>query len=209
VLGGDGVVYSVAQDEAPVALDTRAGLLAPALDGEGFVWTVPGGSPEELAVSRTGAESGLIPADWGDATAVVSLAVSRDSARLLALVQTPAGPALRVYGIVRESGVPKALSSTWFELVPPSPAPVTATWVSDTTVASLGRAGDGTPVVTTQDIGGRRLDSTAAVSDAVTLVGGNGLSGLRILTSDGDLRVLRGTGWQTTASEIEFIATQQ
>ncbi|WP_210480662.1 LpqB family beta-propeller domain-containing protein [Naasia sp. SYSU D00948] len=209
VLAGDGKVYAVPRGEPAVALDSRQGLLAPALDAEGFVWTVPGGSPGELAVSRLGGDSGLVAAQWGDATRIVSIAVSRDSTRLLTLLETPAGPALRVYGIVRDSGLPTALSATWFDLVPPGPTAVTATWVSDTTVASLGRSADGAPLVTTQQIGGRRLDSTSAVSDAVALVGGNGLSGLRILESDGDLLVLRGTAWQPTATEVGFLATQQ
>ncbi|WP_210506459.1 LpqB family beta-propeller domain-containing protein [Naasia sp. SYSU D00057] len=208
VLAGDGTVAAVRSGEDPVTVDTRPGLIAPALDEAGFVWTVPRGNPAALLATPPGGDPVPVASGWPAGSTVLSMAVSRDSTRLLTLLGTAAGPVLRVYGIVREDGVPVRLSEAWFDLIAPTGA-TTATWVSDTTVASLGTGIDGTPAVGLQDVGGPVLDTVAPVADAVALVGGNGQSGLRVLTSDGDVRVLRGTAWQTTASDVTYLATQQ
>ncbi|BDZ46001.1 GerMN domain-containing protein [Naasia aerilata] len=210
VHGGNAAAYAVARGENPVAVDARPGLVAPDLDGQGYLWTVPADAPQALTATRPGGSPLPIAANWTDASGVVSLAVSRDSTRLLALLTTPDGPRLRVYGIVRDkSAAPTQLSSTWYELIPPTGVPAGATWVSDTTVASLGRAADGSAAVVAQDVGGHRLDTVGDIDDAVALSGGNGLSGLRALTADGDVRVLRGAAWQTTASQVGLLAAQR
>ncbi|MCU1570394.1 MAG: hypothetical protein JWR33_1135 [Naasia sp.] len=207
----DGGVLAVRPGSPAVPIDDRGGLVAPSLDSQGFVWTVPGGDPSAIRATAPGRDPAPVAAKGlTDATEILSLAVSRDSARLLTLLRTVDGVSLRVFGIGRDgTGRPLALSDDWFDLVPPAGDPVTATWAADTTVASLGRDEDGGSSVTTQEVGGRVSDTLGELADAVALVGGNGLSGLRALRSDGSVQVLRGSGWQTVATDVAFLAAQR
>ncbi|HEY8589428.1 MAG TPA: GerMN domain-containing protein, partial [Naasia sp.] len=175
LLTATGVVAMEAGQDA-VAVDERAGLIAPGLDSQGFVWTVPADSPEALRVTPVGGASVDIATPWQEASAIVSLGVSRDSTRLLVLLETPEGTRLRVHGIVRDgAGAPVALSADGFELVPAEGTPVAATWVSETAVGSLAVDANGVGAIVTQDVAGHQLDAVADVPGAVALVGGNGL----------------------------------
>ena len=210
VLASGGVSY-VAPGQDPVLIDSRDDLIAPTLDSSGYVWSVPGNAPLALTATPAGGTAiGIAAPGLADATTIVSIAVSRDSTRLLVLLGTAEGARLRVFGIVRDAtGAPVGLSTTAFELVPPTEEPIAATWVTDGAVASLGRDPEGASTVSTQEIGGQRSDVLGGVVDAVALVGGNGLAGLRLLTADGSVQVLRGSGWQPTASGVAFLASQR
>lgn len=203
-------VVALQAGQDPLVVDDRAGLIAPGLDNGGYLWTVPADRPGELRVTQPGGEPLELAEPWMEASRIVALAVARDSTRLLVLLDTAEGPRLRVHGIVRDgAGAPVSLSPNWFELVPPEGTPVTATWVSETAVGSLGVDAQGVGAIRTQDVAGQQLDVVADVPGAVGLVGGNGLSGLRVVTADGAVAVLRGTTWQRTGSGVTLLATQR
>ena len=209
VLAPDGV-HVVRSDGQQQLVDDRANQIAPTLDGQGFVWTITSSDPTNLrAIDSSSGAMTPIETTWVDATSVQSIAVSRDSTRLLTLLDVGGASVLRVYGIIRDSdGAPFTLSDSSYELILPPGTAVSTTWVDDSTVGTLVRAGEADYRVVIQDLGGRST-LLPRLTDATTLVGGNGQGGLRILTASGDLQVVRGAGWQPVASGVTLLATQR
>ncbi|THG30712.1 GerMN domain-containing protein [Naasia lichenicola] len=202
-------VQAVSATGAAALVDDRADLIAPGLDGGGIVWSVPSTDPANLRAVTLEGVATPIEVPWTDATAIRSMAVSRDSTRLLVLLDIGGASVLRVYGIIRdEQGSPFTLSDDAYELVLPAGTGITTTWVDESSVATLVRVGEADYRVILQDIGG---PSTALprLTDAVSVVGGNGQNGLRVLTQSGDVEVLRGTNWQATVSGVQLLATQR
>ncbi|MFD1715660.1 GerMN domain-containing protein [Amnibacterium flavum] len=208
VRGASGVTL-VTDGGGTVPIDARGGLIAPALDSRGFVWTVPAGEPGAVQVADVNGTASAVPSGWNDLESVVSIGVSRDSTRLMVYGTADGAGLLRVYGIVRDAdGRPTGLSTSWFELVPPAGTPVAATWVDETSVASVATAASGEPSIVSQVVGGMSEQLSRATS-AVTISGANGESGLRLLAADGDVLVLRGAGWQVTGAGVSYLANQR
>lgn len=209
VLTPSGVWAVPSGDALPVLLDARPGLVDPGIDGYQFVWSVPAGAPGALrAIELSGTvhevESAL-PAD----SRVVSLAVSRDDARLLIMLDGPGGPRLVVAAVIRDetSGVPVRLGELR-ELPLNGTAAVDAAWVDEVRVASITRTDEQT-LVELHEIGGRSRP-LGLPRDAVQIVGGNGgIDGIRVLGADGVVFEPRGSGWQATSLRASFLATQQ
>ncbi|HWH25273.1 MAG TPA: LpqB family beta-propeller domain-containing protein [Pseudolysinimonas sp.] len=201
-------VFLVRGGADPVLLDSRPGLVAPSLDSDGFTWSVPAGHPDALlAISPTG--TALPIAGLPSGAQLVSLDVSRDGARLLVALQTPAGPELRVAGIVRASnGTPSALVAPAISLAVGASPLIDATWVDGAQVATLSGAGADTEV-DLYEIGGEHL-SLGSVDSGVQLVGGNTAQGLRVRDAEGRVRrPSGGSTWQDTGIVASFLATQQ
>jgi hypothetical protein len=136
----------------------------------------------------------------------VSMAVSRDGARLLLYLSTSSGPQLTVYGILRQDGVPVGLGEP-FPLPVTSETPIGAAWVDNRTVATLSAADDET-LVRSFGIGGPSV-VLGQLDVASTIVGGNsGTDGLRVLSGD-QLYRPRGSSWQQTGTTAQVLATQQ
>ncbi|TAL44511.1 MAG: hypothetical protein EPN91_04295 [Salinibacterium sp.] len=207
VLSGDGQVYLVNATGATL-LDRRPGLSAPSIDPFGYVWSAQAANASSVT---THDERGLehpakSPVQGGS---IVSLAVSRDGARLLLYFSTPGGPRLAVAGILRgDKNVPTGLGPL---LLLPAPAgkPIGAAWVDDRTVATASRSGAGV-AITAFEIGGASA-SLGQVPDATTIVGGNGgLVGIRLLRSNGEVwRPQGGGGWVSTGIVASVLATKQ
>lgn len=207
VLTPDGV-YAVRQSQdAPLRVDARSGLIAPSLDRYGFLWTVPEDQPGALLAVRADGSQSPITSSWPDASSIQSVQVSRDGTRLLALVTSAGEPRLLVAGITRGAdNTPVSLGDPLAYAVGDGAAR-SATWVDDVTVASLVESSDGRGEVVTQVIGGES-GALAPLDDAVQIVGGNTIKQLRALASDGGIRVLRTSVWETTSTGVVFIATQ-
>lgn len=205
VLGAGGVSF-VGPTGAPVLIDSRAGLVAPSLDPHGYVWTVPAANPRGLVA--TSPDDGVphdVPLDV-DGT-VVAVEVARDGARLLVVLSTPQGPRVFVVGILRDADLlPVALGAP-LELAA-SGTVLGGTWVDAQRVAVLVTSSTGTRAEVLALGGpGERFDDA---DDAVQIVGGNGVEGIRVLTSDG--RVLRPSSagvWVDTGLVASFLGTQQ
>lgn len=203
-------VWAVGEETEAILVDGRPGLVAPSLDSEGFLWSVPAADPSAiLAISPTG-EQIPIAAAWEEGDRIVSLNVSRDGVRLLVLLDSAQGPRMIVASIVRDDrGAPVRLTSPVLELAAEPGTPLDATWVDNVTVASLTRPEPGEdPVIVLQQVGGQS-EELGDVAGAVSIVGGNGRSNLRVLTSDGTIQVPRGSGWQRAGAGVDFIATQR
>jgi hypothetical protein len=201
--------YSVRKNGDPVRVDSRPGLIGPSLDPSGWVWSVPSGSPGAIQVAAAnGGEAHLITASWPGATAILTLAVSRDGTRVAALLKTETGYSLMAAGIVRGgNGSPTSLTDP-VELAVPAATPRSAAWTSDLTIAVLSATtGDATSIAQ-QTVGGDQT-STSGPSGGRTIVGAAGLSPYVVLSADGTLVAPTGTGWQAQTDKVGAIAVQQ
>lgn len=205
VLNAAGVTL-VRVGEDPVLLDPRHGLVTPALDGEGVVWSVPADSPDQLAWYLPDGTSGQVDVPWSG-TSIAAIEVSRDATRIVALLADGARTHFVAASIERgPDGVPVGLGTTPLRLDDVSGTPLDVAWLDAHTVASLTAMPDGTTEIVTQELGGfasRREGPAGGVAlDGTT-------TELRVLTSTGELDVRAGVGWQPRAGGIRFVAAQQ
>ncbi|WP_382307384.1 LpqB family beta-propeller domain-containing protein [Herbiconiux sp. UC225_62] len=207
VKAGNGQVYAVRGGDAPAVLDQRGGLIDPAVDPFGFVWTVPAAAPTSVTVYGSDDSGVTLPTSWDGASGITSLEISRDGTRALAFLSVDGLPKLVVAAVIRnQSGVPQRLGQP-VELSTGQGAPVDATWVDQLTVASVTALPSGEDRAVAQVLGGRSSSLGAPVG-AVSIAGGNDLDGLRVLSNDGGLLQQRGSAWQATTTGISRLAVQ-
>ncbi|MFD4422747.1 hypothetical protein ACFWN7_14770 [Agromyces sp. NPDC058484] len=205
VLNAQGVSIVRTGDE-PVLLDPRADLVTPAVDGEGVVWSVPAGAPDQLVWFAPDGTSDQVAVPWSG-TSIAAIEVSRDSTRIVALLADGAGTHFVAASIEREGdGRPVALGTTPLRLDDVSGTPLDVAWLDARTVASITGLPDGTTRIVTQELGG--FSSQRDGPDGGVLIDG-GNSDLRALTASGELGVPSGVGWQVRATGIRLIAPQQ
>ena len=199
-------------DEA-VLLDARPGMVAPAIDGLGVVWSASAdaatSSSGGLRVSLIDGTAQAVETGLGAGDRLISISISRDDARVLLLLDGSAGPRLVVAAVLRDeaTGLPVRLGP--FETLPVlEGTPVAAAWVDPVRVAAIVSIDD-SAVVQLVEIGGR-VRSLGRPTDAVQIVGGNnGVEGLRVRGSAGLVLEPRGSGWQSTGREALFLGVQQ
>ncbi|MGK9148807.1 hypothetical protein KXS11_14355 [Plantibacter flavus] len=187
-------------------VDTRPGLLPPTMDPYGFTWTVPASAPTAVLAHDAAGATVQVSTSWTGAATISALQVSREGTRLVALLQDGAQSRLVAAAIIRgDRNAPLQLGDP-VELRVMQSSAVTVTWVDDITVGVL--LDDGAQaMIVSQQIGGRSAPVTP-LADVVNLVGGNGLTQLRALTTDGRLFLPRGASWQEAGERVTFIATQ-
>lgn len=204
VRNADGVSIVRAGDD-PELLDPRDGLVTPAIDGEGVVWSVPADAPDELAWFAPDG-SGQVAAPWSGSQ-IAAIEVSRDSTRIIALLGDGARTHFIAASIRRNAdGHPEELGAEPLRLDDISGTPLDVAWLDARTVASITAMPDGTTRVVTQELGGFAIQRSGPL-EGVAIDGGN--NDLRALTSNGELEVRSGVGWQPRASGIRFMAAQQ
>ena len=208
-LGADGAVYlaQAAQDQ-PRALDDRGDLVRPSIDPFLFVWSAQRSSAASIvAYGSDGTahpiQSGL-PAD----ARIVSLGLSRDGTRLIVYLDTDVGPSLFAAGIVRgQDRVPTALGAL-VALQAHTGSPIDVTWMDDRTVVTVSQD-EGAASVTLYELGGPSA-SLGSIADALSISGGNGSDGLRVLRLGGQVYRPAGSGgWVDTGIKATFLGTKQ
>lgn len=201
-------LYGVRVGAEPRLLDPRPGLIAPSIDADGYVWSVPSAQPGALTVHTLSGEAVAVPTPWQEATSIVSLDVSRDGTRLLALLRSGNDDAqFMVAAIRRENSVPVGLGEPVL-LSSGVGTPLDATWIDELTVASLIRLPGGEEHILAQQIGGVSTPLESAPG-SISIAGSNTLRDLRALSAGGSLQVQRGVGWQERIEDVVLIATQQ
>jgi hypothetical protein len=209
VLGTGGV--SVVRRAAPAPpVDTRPNLIAPSLDEAGYTWSVPYDDPNAIKVfDPSGGSHPVSAALTSSGSQIVSLEVSREGARVLMLLSTPNGPRLIVAAILRdEKQVPVSIGSPILDVSLGDGQAVDATWVDQTTVATLVTSNQQSRVEL-YALGGKRT-SLDVLPSAQQIVGGNnGADGLRVLGDDQAIWIYRGSSWQRSNVIVAFIATQR
>ncbi|MGL3198716.1 MULTISPECIES: GerMN domain-containing protein [Curtobacterium] len=201
-------VFVVRSGQQRLRVDTRTDLVPPSVDdvGAGSVWVARKGDPSKVRTYSLTGEPHDVETTLPSGR-LVSFQVSRDSTRALALLQTADGPALYVMAIERDRDrVPTALGSP-VRVQAASGEAVSATWVSDVDVASVGQTDSGPEVVRTT-IGGRATTLPQPDGRATTIVGGSGGS---LLLRMSDARVLQSTGggWEPTGVTGSVLGTQR
>ena len=191
----------------PVRVDVRPGLIAPAFDNDGWVWSVPASAPTAVQVAGSSGEAHAVKADWPGALGIVSIAVSRDGARVVAVLRTPIGYSVVAAGVVRgEDGLPTELTQP-VELGVGDGTPLSVAWTGDLTVAVLSATNADATSITEQTIGGT-ITTTSGPASGGMIVGAGGLSRYLVLAADGTLQAPTGTGWQTQADRVGAVAVQ-
>lgn len=187
-------------------LDSRADLIAPVHDTNGFIWTVPASEPQELFAWSASRESFAIADAWPEASAISQLRVAPDGARVAAIIAIGGQEWVGLSGIVRdENGVPIALGD--FEPLSMLPGPgLGLAWLGEDALGVLTRDGETLQLVE-RVIGGPAATSIVP-TDTVAIAGANAISGVRLLSAGGVVAVKRGTGWQVSVSDVLVLATQ-
>ncbi|MFC9917666.1 GerMN domain-containing protein [Agromyces binzhouensis] len=207
VLADDGV-HLVRSGADAVLLDPRDGLITPALDVDGTLWSVPRDAPDELAWFAEDGSSGQIGVPW-NADRIVSLQLSRDGTRMVALLVDGSRTRLVAASVVRgENGVPVELGPVTLELAASGGTPLDVAWLDSRTVGTLTQTSESDTRLTVQELG-TPVESRDGPPSGIQVDGANSLRDLRILTSDGDLATGAGVFWQVQARDLRFLATQQ
>lgn len=200
--------YAVTASGGARLVDGRAGLVDPSLDGAGFVWSLVADDPSSLTAYSFDGTAHPVATSLPTGPNVTTFRVSRDGTRALLLLDDRGASRLLVAAVVRDSdGVPIRLGPP-LELSAPDGAPVDATWADQLTVAVLTSVGESSRV-TTSEVGGDSSSAGRPSSEAVAVVGGNGLDRLLVLSADGDVLEPRGSSWQSTGLTADLLATQR
>ncbi|MFF2370100.1 GerMN domain-containing protein [Agromyces sp. NPDC058110] len=208
ILDADGVSVLTVGDDEPLLLDPRDGLITPAYDRAGVVWTVPADAPSDLAwFSSDGQLNGRVEVPWSGSS-IAAIEVSRDGTRLLAQLADGTGTSFVVAAIHRDAdGMPVELGSTVLRLASVDGVPLDVAWVDGRTVASLTRTGGDATRIVTQFLGG--VASTRDGPDGgAQLDAANSVRDVRVRLESGELVVQSGVGWQERATGVRFVAAQ-
>lgn len=207
VLNTAGVYAVRADSDAATLVDDRPGLISPAIDNYGYIWTVPANAPGDLRVTGADGQPRDVKTNWPVATQISSLEVSRDGTRVIALIRTGDDWALVAAGIDRSTDeAPTGLAAP-LVLSLDTKSPVSATWVDSLTVAVLGQGENGATSVDEQQIGGT-LTTVAGPVAGESIVGSGGVVTYLVLTSTGSLQAPAGAGWQAQSEKVVLIGTQ-
>lgn len=208
LLSPDGVWVARAGG-APSLVDSRPGLIAPALDDYGHVWTVPRDNPTEVVAFSAEGSQNAVAVPWNEASSIVALRLSLDGQRAVALVVEDDRARVVVSSVARdERGTPTALGAP-IDLVAPAGSPVDAVWLDAITVAVAGADDTGRGNIVRQVVGGESVSYTG-VGAVADLAGGSAVVHLSVLSPSGVLSQPRGTSsWLVSATGVTALLTVQ
>lgn len=202
-------LYLVRSSGSTALVDARDNLAPGVFDYYGYIWSVPRELPHELFASTIGGVKRFVSTPWPDDGRVVSLALSRDGARVAALVESVVGTKLYVSGITRDAqNGPVAVGSP---LVLPVTGDVatSAVWVDALTVGVLSTQSETTSLLTLNVVGGSSRAVTPG-SVGLNLTSANGISQLFMGAGDGNLFAYRSGGaWRGVATGVSVLAQVQ
>ena len=202
-----GSVARVPAEGDIAVVDARPGLVDPSADPFGNIWSVPRDEPSAVRVFSAAGEQFEVADAWPAAGEITAMSVSRDGARVAALLVTGGRSEVWIAGIVRDTeNVPVRLG----DAVPLGPilgAGSGLAWLDESTVGVLS-TDTGGPLFSEQLLGGPATVSDAP-QDAASVAGATSISTVRLRTEDGALYVKRGANWQRTTRGVLVLATQQ
>lgn len=209
VLASGGVYVARVNEKQPQLIDGRSGLIAPAIDDFGMVWSVPADSSEPIiVVSPDGVAhpvSVSLPAD----SRIVSFTLALDNVRAAILLQTSAGARLIVAAIARDpsqSFIPVSIGAPVLDALLEGDTAVDAAWIDRFSVATLTNA-DGSSTVSAFEVGAQS-SSLGKPALGASIVGAHKLNLLRVLGVDHQLQSRLGSSWQSTAT-VDVLASQR
>jgi hypothetical protein len=209
-VAGVSVVTRSGNRTAVRLVDRRADLVDPALDAEGWVYSVPRGRPDSLVAFDRAGRAAPVASSLPAGSIVRSIEVSRDGSRLLALLETAGRPSALVAGIVRDgSGRPLRLTAGTYPVAVGTGSAVDATWVDPGSVAVVTQDQDGDQV-TVQRLGGESSSAGRLPGGVTDAVGGTSRNDLTIRTQNGALFTApQGAVWVATGATAQVLAVQR
>ncbi|RWR22240.1 hypothetical protein D8Y23_02580 [Microbacterium enclense] len=203
VLTQQGTVASALADGRTFLLDDRPGLVAPSIDSDGAIWSVPRTAPSQVRAYTPEGVPRDIGNAWPDASEVAAFQISRDGTRIAAVVTVAGVREVWLAGIVREGaaislGPPHVLSFS-------EPGAFDLSWLDDTTVGVLTSV-DGVARLDELNVGGR--GTVGPVPENAKAIAG-GSASVRVLDDTGRLFSRRGSSWTLVATDIRVLAGQQ
>lgn len=203
VLTQQSTVASALADGRTFLLDDRPGLVAPSIDSDGAIWSVPRTAPSQVRAYTPEGVPRDIGNAWPDASEVVAFQISRDGTRIAAVVTVAGVREVWLAGIVREGtaislGPPHVLSFS-------EPGAFDLSWLDDTTVGVLTSV-DGVARLDELNVGGR--GTVGPVPENAKAIAG-GSASVRVLDDTGRLFSRRGSSWTLVATDIRVLAGQQ
>ena len=201
-----GVVARVPASGPLLSLDQRHGLIDPVIDPQGYIWSTPADAPGALLAYGTDGKAIAVTGGWSSASHVSAIAMSRDGARLAALVTVGGQLSLEVSGVVRDGdGRPKSLGDALTLATFPGRG-IALTWLDDSTLGVIAASGSGR-VVVQQAVSGPST-STPAPDDAVGISGTIGTT-VRLRGADGTLYSQRGSNWEKAGTGVQVLGQAQ
>ncbi|CAB4620620.1 unannotated protein [freshwater metagenome] len=187
-------------------ISVKESSVEPQIDGSGTVWWVENHLPDLISVFADGREF-LVDGPWRGSAHIVGLEVSRDDARV-AIAINDLGHAYVLVGAITvdATGLPTAVNA-YRRLSVSADLIVDIAWADSNHVAVLGsRSGVVHAEVATVGGGSRLIGQP---QNPTGISGGNkGVSGLVVISGNGQLWKPRGVGWQATGVFADILATQ-
>lgn len=206
-LVASGEVVRVQADGQVILVDATPNLVDPSLDPQGNIWSAPAEAPTQLTAYSAQGERIDVQNAWVGASRITAMAVSRDGARVAAIVTVSGNSVVTVAGIVRDDeGVPRQLGD-WIPLGTVAGAGLDIGWLDNTTVGVLSRAGDTVELVQ-QPVGGPAAEPLTAPPGTTSLAGATIPSGVRLRDAEGALYIRRGSNWQQTGTGVLVLGVQ-
>lgn len=199
----DGTVALVDQSGSH-PLDNRPGMIAPSIDGFGYVWSVPRGQPNALHATLYGSAQLDLPGTWVDAKEITALRLSSDGSRIAALVTVGEEPVAIIAGVIRDAGgAPTGITDpvpvAWLD-----GTAIDMDWIDEGRIAAVVQQSGGTNRVVIAGLRSFTLVSGIPTS-VVSIAGANARSQLRVLDKSGALLAPQGNGWQRIADRVDIL----
>ena len=184
-----------------VGVDYRGDLLAPAIDVQGYVFTLGSAAESVLQVSSPAGKPILTFGSWLARADHSAFAISREGSRLAVLMNFENKIRLFVSAIERDSkGVPVSIAQP-IEIATTENIVGSIAWIDDTTLATISRSSDGLTYAAYIQVGGE-VKRFSPVANARAVVANSSSSTAYILDNNNELRILRSLTWIYFAKDI-------
>jgi hypothetical protein len=180
-------------------VDERPGLLAPKIDSEGFIWSVPQAAGADIRVITPFAVPSFV-LQQGSPTDRLDYAISPEGTRLVEIRLQGDLRLVAVAGVVRDSsGQPRSITEgvALSNLVG---TPVAVAWSDSNTVLVLERMPLGNTIINRYPLFGPRQQLANPPIPGIKIAATNSGASNYMLTESGQLWVLTGTSWRQVYS---------
>ncbi|MDX2377055.1 LpqB family beta-propeller domain-containing protein [Microbacterium sp. LRZ72] len=203
----EGGAFRVDAESGVTPVDARAGMIDPAIDPDGAIWSVPAGSPGRLQATTADGEPIAIEGAWSGFDGIEAMQVSRDGTRMAAIVRSGATSWLTVSGIIRDADLRPVGLGEPVRLNALAGESGDVAWLDDQTLAAVVEGTDAA-LVREQTVGGLSVQEDAPGPEIAALAAGATSASVRALVPEGDLYQRRGIAWTLAAEGVAVLGSQ-